>query len=291
MANNIVLQSHTSACLISPTLGGALLRFTVEGQSILRAVDTHNIANARGAGSFAMIPFSNRIGQASLVWMGTNHPLVRNNGEEPHAIHGVGWQRVWSVLEKKNDYLLLSYEHKADAGWPFDFEASQAFLLKDAELYQTISITNQDTKPTPVGMGWHPYFVKQADTKIKFKASALWQMGEDKLPTLAVPSEGLDTTCEGLRVDHCFEGCVDGVRLEDSSKIIKIESNLNRLVVYTNPTIDCIAVEPVSHVNNAINMSNALSIEAEQLGVKILQPGESVTAQMSIKVKNKTPPL
>jgi aldose 1-epimerase len=139
-------------------------------------------------------------------------------------------------------------------------------------------------------MGWHPYFVKQVDTKIKFKARAIWQMGEDKLPTNAVPSEGLDTHCDGLRVDHCFEGWEKGVWLEDSSRKIKIESNLDRLVVYTNPTLDCIAVEPVSHVNNAINLSNALSIDSEQLGVKILQPGESLIAQMSIKVKNKKPP-
>ncbi|MDP2257569.1 MAG: hypothetical protein Q8K05_16215 [Polaromonas sp.] len=49
-----------------------------------------------------------------------------------------------------------------------------------------------------------------------------------------------------------------------------IASNLRRLVVFTNTTRDLVAIEPVSHVNNAINL---------------VQAGESMSAQMSILVE------
>ena len=41
---------------------------------------------------------------------------------------------------------------------------------------------------------------------------------------------------------------------------------------------------PLSHVNNAINLV-AAGASAEALGLKILQPGESLTAQMTIEVE------
>ena len=40
------------------------------------------------------------------------------NAPEPHAIHGVGWQRPWSVLDSDDSFAMLAYEHRADASWP-----------------------------------------------------------------------------------------------------------------------------------------------------------------------------
>ncbi|MEZ0309207.1 MAG: hypothetical protein ACAH21_14885, partial [Ramlibacter sp.] len=58
----------------------------------------------------------------------------------------------------------------------------------------------------------------------------------------------------------------------------------SRLVVFTNETRDFVAIEPVSHVNNAMNQVQA-GADPASLGLAILQPGESITAQMSIAVE------
>ncbi len=253
---------------------------------VLRSTLGSALISARLAGNYPLVPFSNRVAQAKLVWAGTSHPLVQNNADEPHAIHGVGWQRAWQVLDASDEFALLSYEHKADAAWPFDFDTSQAFRVSKGSLELTLSMTNQSSSPAPAGLGWHPYFVKRASSHLRFAARGRWEMGADKLPTQWVPSVGVDTHCETLDVDHCFEGWQGDALLTDDTLCIRIASSLKRLVVYTNTTRDIVAIEPVSHVNNAVNLMATGKWTADELGLRVLQPGESMSEVMSIRVED-----
>jgi aldose 1-epimerase len=252
---------------------------------VLRSTAGPALTSARLAGSYPLVPFSNRLAQAKLVWAGTSHPLVQNNATEPHAIHGVGWQRAWQVLDESDQFALLSYEHKADAAWPFAFDTSQAFRLSEGALELTLSMTNQSSTPAPAGLGWHPYFVKRANSHLQFAASGRWEMGADKLPTQRLPSPGLDTSCTALDVDHCFESWQGDAVLADDLLRIRVASSLKRLVVYTHPTRDYVAIEPVSHVNNAVNLMATGRFTADELGLRVLQPGESMSEVMSIRVE------
>ena len=87
-----------------------------------------------------------------------------------------------------------------------------------------------------------------------------------------------------LDVDHCFDGWSGGVLLRDELLQIRVSSNLHRLVVFTNETREFVAIEPVSHVNNAVNLV-AAGADAQALGLVVLQPGESMSAQMTIEVE------
>ena len=75
------------------------------------------------------------------------------------------------------------------------------------------------------------------------------------------------------------------VELRDPLLRVRLASSLQRLVVFTHAGSDCITMEPVSHVNNAINLMGAGSASADALGVRVLQPGESMSAEMSIHVE------
>jgi aldose 1-epimerase len=150
----------------------------------------------------------------------------------------------------------------------------------------TLSITNQAPSPAPVGLGWHPYFAKRPSAHIAFEATSRWEMGADKLPTVLQATPSMASPCANLDVDHCFEGWTGAATLTDELVRIRIESNLTRLVVYTKPSIDCIAIEPVSHANNAINLAGANAAELERLGVRVLASGETFSAQMSINVES-----
>ncbi len=253
---------------------------------VLRSTAGPALTSARLAGSYPLVPFSNRLAQAKLVWAGTSHPLVQNNAAEPHAIHGVGWQRPWQVLDESDQFALLSYEHKADAAWPFAFDTSQAFRLSEGALELTLSMTNQSSTPAPAGLGWHPYFVKRASTHLHFAASGRWEMGADKLPTQRLPDLGLNTDCTRLDVDHCYEGWQGDALLSDALLRIRVASSLKRLVVYTHPTRDYVAIEPVSHANNAVNLMATGRFTADELGLRVLQPGESMSEVMSIRVED-----
>jgi aldose 1-epimerase len=279
------LQSGALVCDIEPGLGGCVAGLWLDGVPVLRStLPAAQLASARQSASYPLVPFSNRIAHATLQWQGTQHPLVRNNAPEPHAIHGVGWQRPWELLESDACSALLSHEHAGDASWPFAFDSSQALRLGAGSIEFTLSMTNHAGVPAPAGLGWHPWFPKRPGSRIAFEATGRWEAGEDKLPTRRVASPGIDADCAALAVDHCFDGWTGEVHLRDELLHTRITSSLRRLVVFTNGARDSIAIEPVSHVNNALSLVDA-GANPQELGVTILQPGETLTARMAIDVE------
>ena len=117
-------------------------------------------------------------------------------------------------------------------------------------------------------------------------------MGPDKLPTVRHAVAGLDSDCQHLRIDNCFDGWSGQALLQDALLRTRIEANLQHLVVYTHEDLPVVAIEPVSHVNNALHLSGqgkALSTntaagvaEADPLGLRVAQPGESFGVQMTL---------
>ena len=285
MTESITLSSASLRCEIKPGLGGCIAGLWLGDTPILRSTPADQLVSARQAGSYPLVPFSNRVGHATLKWQGTSHPLVQNNMPEPHAIHGLGWQRPWQVLDQNEEVLMLACEHKADASWPFAFDASQSFRLHENQLELTLSMTNQADTPAPAGLGWHPYFVKRSRSHVAFEATGRWEMSDEKLPTHREPSRGLAQDCATLDIDHCFDGWNGVVHLRDEAIHTRVTSNLSRLVVFTNGTRDFVAIEPVSHVNNAINLLQTEAGQGDDLGIRVLAPGESISAQMSIEVE------
>jgi aldose 1-epimerase len=286
MENPLTLRNADLVCDLKPELGGCIAGLWLSGNPVLRSTSAPDLHSVRQAASYPLVPFSNRVSQATLQWQGTDHPLVKNWAPDPHAIHGVGWERPWAVLEATENFALLSYEHKADASWPFDFDSSQAFKLEAQALELSLSITNQSAMAVPVGLGWHPFFVKRADSHVQFDATGRWEMGNDKLPTHRAPHTGLDTACAMLDVDHCFDGWAGTVLLQYSVLTVRVRSSLSRLVVYSTPSSDSIAIEPVSHVNDAVNRMAQLGASADELGVRILQPGQTFSSAMRIEVEH-----
>ncbi|MDI9334240.1 MAG: aldose 1-epimerase [Cytophagales bacterium] len=280
----LTLQNELLACLLRPDLGGSIQSLIYRAVPVLRTPPAI-IHGVRDMGSFPLVPFSNRVARAQLQWQGTDHPLIKMGTDEEHAIHGVAWQRPWTVLEASDDLVMMCYEHQADSAWPFAFDVSQTFKLSGDTLSMTLSITNQAPSLAPVGLGWHPYFAKREQAHLAFTATARWEMSPSKLPTHQTPSTGLNQTVGSLDVDHCFDGWSGVVDLVDERLHTRIESNMPRLVVYTQPAKDCIAIEPVSHVNNAVNAAAAHDA-LRALGIELLDSGATYSRYMTIQIKD-----
>jgi aldose 1-epimerase len=278
----IVIKSSHLHLHLRPDLGGCVEGLWWGDLPVWRSSPANRLTHVRLSACYPLIPFSNRVAHAQLVWNGTSHPLVKNFAGEEHSIHGVGWLRTWQVLEHSDDFCMLSLEHAADKAWPFAFNASQTFRLHGDTLEMTMSITNQSPHPAPVGLGWHPYFMKRSPSHLQFQAQGIWHMGSDKLPTDLQMSSGLNQSCDNLQIDNCFEGWSGHAQLCDELMRVKIESDMRRLVVFTNQEKDFIAIEPVSHANNAMNAGNPK--ESEKRGVVTLPPGQSWQVSMQISV-------
>ncbi|MBP6765706.1 MAG: aldose 1-epimerase, partial [Rubrivivax sp.] len=144
-----VLQAGGLRCELRPELGGCLAGLWLDGEPVLRSTPAAQLDTVRQSACYPLVPFSNRVAHATLQWQGTSHPLVRHRADEPHAIHGVGWQRPWAVLEADAQFAMLAFEHRPDASWPFAFDCSQTLKLSETALELTLSITNQSATPAP----------------------------------------------------------------------------------------------------------------------------------------------
>ena len=104
----IRLQAGELACEIEPSLGGCIAGLWLGDLPVLRSTPAARLTSSRQAGSYPLVPFSNRIAGAQLVWQGTAHPLVRNNGAEligstPQAFAEHNRREVerWSALIRR----------------------------------------------------------------------------------------------------------------------------------------------------------------------------------------------
>ena len=285
----LTLSAGPLRCDIMPTLGGCVAGLWWQAEAILLNQPPSYLqipqASARDAASYALIPYSNRIGNARLDWLGQTYALRKNFSPEPHALHGVAWERAWAVHSHSASHIELHYAHAADSSWPFAFDATQAMSLDARGLTVALSVTNRHTSHAPAGLGWHPYFAKRAGMRLSFSAAGRWAMGADKLPTHLEATSGLVADCATLDVDHCFEGVAGTIRLTDPAFTVEVSSSTQRLVVFTRPERDNIAIEPVSHVNNALNLAASTGQPFEVLGMRSLAVGERMNYEMHIEIK------
>jgi aldose 1-epimerase len=286
MHQTLSLQCQDLRCELLPALGGCVTGLWHGAQEVLRTTPPAQLDSAWNAASYPLVPYSNRLGYRRLEWLGRTYTLAPNFLPGPHNLHGVGWMVPWQVLQSDAQTATLQLQHAGDASWPFAFDSTQTFTLSPSALEMRMSVVNRAAHVAPLGLGWHPYFPKTAQTHVRFAAQSRWEMGADKLPTHSLPHAGLDTDCSSLQVDHCFGGWSGPLHLTQGSLQVAVTSDLPYLVVFTKPERDSIAIEPVSHVNNALALAAQTGIAPEQLGLRLLQPGETFESSMRIHVEH-----
>lgn len=276
----VELSSGELRLALRPDLGGCVAGFWLGELPVLRSGDPAALASSRLAGSYPLLPYSNRLGHRHFRWLGKEYTTQANYDDNPHSVHGMGWQRPWTVESQRADDAVLHLVHAGDADWPFPFEARQAFALTPGGLNMGLSFTNTAAHPVPVGLGWHPYFPKRPRSRLHVELTDRWESDPGtQLPTRRVPQPGIDGDVAHLDFDHCFEGWQGAARLRDERLRVQITSSLDRMVVYTPKTRDYYCVEPVSHVSNAIHMADPAAH-----GLRTLQPGAHFEAWMKIEV-------
>lgn len=276
----IELRAGDLRLALRPDLGGSIAGLWSGGLPVLRSTEGAALERARLSGCFPLIPYSNRLGQRRFRWLGKDHTTQPNFDDNPHSVHGMGWQRAWAVESQREHDAVLTLKHPGDADWPFAFTARQVFSLTPGALNVGLSIVNDAPHAAPVGLGWHPYFPKRARSRLHVELTDRWISDPaTQLPTRKVAQPGIDADIVHLDFDNCFEGWQGAARIRDEKLSLKLTSSLPYLVVFTPPTKDYYCVEPVSHVSNAIHMSDPAAH-----GLRTLQPGEHFEAWMKLEI-------
>ena len=264
---------------LRPDLGGCIAGLWRDGLPVLRSTEPDALTASRPSGCYPLVPYSNRLGYRRFRWLGQDHTTQPNFDDSPHSVHGVAWQRPWTVLSAGETEAEIGYTHAGDVHWPFAFELRQGFGLETAALPLGFTVPNGADQPQPVGLGWHPYFPRRARSRLHVELSDRWESDPTGLPTRKVPQPGIDGDVAHLAFDHCFEGWRGAARIRDEKLSLRLTSSLPYLVVFTPGTRDYFCVEPVSHVSNAIHMAHPLAH-----GLRSVAPGASVDAWMKLEV-------
>lgn len=287
----VTLNAGETQLRVCPRIGGAIAHFNWRGQAILRPSPPDAIAQAqvRRLASYPLVPYSNRIGHGLLSWRGETFTLSPPFTPEPHVIHGVGWRRAWSVLDTSAQALTLALEHRGDEEWPFRFAARQSFALAEGRLDVGLHLTNLDERAMPAGLGFHPFFPLSAGVTLETTWAGAWANGPDKLPVeweaIAPASDfGVARPVGDWTVDRCFTGWGGTARLDYGTHRVTISGSpcFRHMVCYVPTGHDFIALEPVSHVNNAFALA---ARGVTDTGMSILEPGESIEGTMAISVE------
>lgn len=276
---------------IVPEIGGALAGYGIQHGGayidLMRPTDPAS-SDVLDFACFPLVPYSSRIRQGRFRFGGREIQLPLNFGAHPHSIHGHGWQQPWTVIAQQAHATTLDYDHAADA-WPWAYRARQVIALDGDGLMVELSATNLSESPMPIGLGFHPYFPRAREARLKANVGAVWRMDDEVMPIERVElPTGLDlpggVALSGVTLDNGFEGWDGATLIEWPDLGIKLELTASpllarRLVVYAPAGEDFFCVEPVSHMTDAFNRADQGEPDT---GMRVLEPGEAVSACMRL---------
>jgi aldose 1-epimerase len=296
VTTTLELRAGPARLTLAPEIGGAIAAYEWSDEAILRSTPGEALAagDVRLFSSYPLIPFSNRIADATLRWGGEAYPLQRFLPGEPQAIHGNGWRRAWNIIEQTPAHATLELVHDSAGDnakeWPFPYRARQAFDIAADTLTLTLTISNTGGAPFPFGLGWHPFFPRNAATILGFVAGGVWQTEPTLLPARLdpVPSAwdfSSPRPIAATTLDNCFAGWRPPATLRwpdrGLSAAISADAACDHLVVFIPPGRDFLAVEPVTHMTDAFNRAAAGQLDT---GTRLLAPGATFSCTMRISV-------
>jgi aldose 1-epimerase len=297
----LVLAAGEARVDLAPAAGGAIAGYTFRGHDVLRPTpgDARAADNVRRHACYPLVPYSNRIADACLAVGGATHALARNFGDHPHAIHGVGWQRPWTVASADAASALLALDHdpagEGATAWPWPFRATQAFTLASVDggalLTVKLALANTGDAAFPFGLGWHPFLPLAADSELGFAADGVWLNDATQIPRqhAAVPAAWRFDPPRAVgdaQLDNVFTDWRGCATLRRPAHGLDVALAADRacafLVVYVPPGRDFVALEPVTHMTDAFNRA---ARGACGTGTRTLEPGAAFSCTMQISVR------
>jgi aldose 1-epimerase len=272
--------------LLVPEIGGSIGQLTKNGSPVLRGSDAP--ASPLDCGSFPLVPYCNRIRAGRFTFRGQEVAIAPNMAGDPSPLHGDGWLAPWQVEQWDKTSATLIFRHEPDE-WPWAYVARQSLRLSGDGLEAEISCTNESRKPMPCGLGFHPYFPCDEATRIDTGVAQVWEVDDKVLPTGVAPATGryaLNGTPACARdLDNGYGGWSGEMALTyGDGVVVRMTSPDARFFqIYSPPSGRLLAAEPVSHANAALNEPVERWTE---LGLQVLEPGETARLRMSLSLEH-----
>lgn len=293
------LQNKHWQAGILPDAGASIafgrIRYSGAWVDVLRPTDEADYDNSSKASSFIMLPWANRIRDGLLRFEGREYQL-KTTKDDGTARHGDVRKRAWAVVESDETRIRLQFISATfdDINFPFVFSANVLYQLDDSDFVWRLTLKNEDERVMPAGFGFHPYFVHLADNmpSLQVPTDQQFELTDTLADAAPVPvSPDLDfrqprpITAE-MTLDHLLthRNVNEPTRLMYEAWQTEIQMYADPLyqhvLVFTAPD-GSVAVEPQTNANDGFNLHEK---GVAQSGVFVLQPGQSVSATVKLRV-------
>ncbi|MCO8170855.1 aldose 1-epimerase [Pseudomonas sp. 21LCFQ02] len=285
----VILHNEYLTLHLLPESGGRVGRLLVRkhGLDVFKPIDASlpfDPLNWPRGGIYPLIPYSNRIADATLNFAGERHTLPVHPDAMPHTLHGVSHTLAWTVESASDTTAVLSLQYSG-AHWPWPIRAEQHFELRGAELAIKLVLINNGATPMPGGMGLHPYLNAYPQMQVAFNSQRQWAITPDYLASGAFTQgqERRSITPQDWATqtwaDYLSQwGGEASVSYPQGQLSIKAGSELDHLVVFGPAGVDYLCLEPVSHLANGFNLAERLGHEST--GTQVITPGENFSSQV-----------
>ena len=187
-------------------------------------------------------------------------------------MHGHIYNKPFSVksLETSGDNAIVSLYYANEGktkGFPFPYRLEIIYTFSVKKLAINFQVFNNGVKSFPFGIGWHPYF-KTSNLKsssLDFEGKTQYELDNKMIPQFEIPLKfKTPLLIENTFLDDCFIANKPEIYFQCDTYSIGIDSSpknkKNYLQVYTPPTGDCVAIEPMTCAPNAFNNKNGLQV-------------------------------
>ncbi len=284
---------------VAPHIGGSLASFSSAAaggmhRHWMRPADEAALAacDAFAMASFPLVPWCNRIRDGRFTWQGRSVQLAPNRPGSVHAIHGLGWQRPWTVERADERSIELVFEDAGEGEWPFPFRARQRYALDEDGLEIRLELCNTGPTSLPGGLGHHPYFAHRREgvgTRVTAEVEAMWLSDPELLPvSLSTADPAVDALAQGMRLsdfvlDNNFTGYrrAAQIRWPDGSGLrITASEPLGFMVLYSPGAEPVFVLEAVSNCTDWMNLLDRKvpGATSDTVGGAALEPGASLVA-------------
>jgi aldose 1-epimerase len=287
----VTLRSGALELSLSPRMGGSIAGFAAigpQGRIPLLRGSGRESRTVLDAASFPLVPYVNRIRGGTFRFRGRQIRIEPNMAGDPSPLHGQGWLSPWRAETQAEDRAELVFVHRPGE-WPWAYEARQDFHLDPGGLSLRLSCRNLSDEPMPCGLGQHPYFPCDEETRLDTEVSHVWTIDEHVLPVEKVPAAGpyslSDRNICGQDLDHGFSGWRGQARVRGPGRPFEIVLSSRQarfFQLYAPAAGGLFVAEPVTHANAALN---APEDEWAELGMAVLDPQEVMVLDMRIDVR------
>ena len=267
--------------VLTPGHGGSISALQWNGVDLLRPApaEPHDILEAA---SFPIAPIVNRIPNATFQFEDRDVRLTPNLLDLPDFFHGQGWRSPWTLERSEEGVAVLQFIHESGE-WPWRYVSRQTFSLLPSGVRMELAVKNLSDSNMPAGLGFHPYFQRTPQTRLKTVYDGYWATDEARRPQARADGSyrkdwlAGDDFNDTVDTDHTHFGFAGEAVLTDPdlpTLTLTADPTCDNLHVYAPAGGDFACVEPVT--------DRADPFGETPLQIRILAPEEELSIWMEI---------